>query len=145
MWGKSPNQEIEVICILIGLTGNIFILRASRLMLEFRYYKAKIEESEKAGSHQESNPGHLWLEPPVPTWGKMLWAFRVRKPLSKRFFPDRENFYGRPPARCVTEAFSTICAVHIEDCGGWWLSSCRNSVAEHWLHKPGVLGLTPSD
>ena len=24
--------------------------------------------------------------------------------------------------RCVTEAFSTTCAVHIEDCGDWWLS-----------------------
>ena len=21
---------------------------------------------------------------------------------------------------------------------GWWLSGCRSSVAEHWLHKPGV-------
>ena len=30
---------------------------------EFRYYGAKIEESEKAGSHRKSNPGHLWLEP----------------------------------------------------------------------------------
>ena len=28
---------------------------------EFRYYEVKIEESEKVGSHQESNPGHLWL------------------------------------------------------------------------------------
>ena len=28
-------------------------------------YEAKIEESEKAGSHLESNPGHLWLELPV--------------------------------------------------------------------------------
>ena len=28
-------------------------------------YEAKVEESEKAGSHWESNPGHLWLEPPV--------------------------------------------------------------------------------
>ena len=36
--------------------------------------------------------------------------------------------------------FSSTCAVHIEDCGGWWLSGCRSSVAEHWLHKPGVLG-----
>ena len=27
--------------------------------------RVKIEESEKAGSHRESNPGHLWLEPPV--------------------------------------------------------------------------------
>ena len=26
--------------------------------------------------------------------------------------------------------FSTTCAVHIEDCGGWWLSGCCNSVAE---------------
>ena len=31
-----------------------------------------------------------------------------------------------------------------EDCESWWLSSCRNSVAEHWLHKPGVLGLIHS-
>ena len=44
------------------------VLGASCLTLEineFRCYEAKIEESEKAGSHQESNPGHLWLEPPV--------------------------------------------------------------------------------
>ena len=27
--------------------------------------EAKIEKSEKADSHQESNPGHLWLEPPI--------------------------------------------------------------------------------
>ena len=32
---------------------------------EFRCYEVKIEESEKAGSRRESNPGHLWLEPPV--------------------------------------------------------------------------------
>ena len=32
---------------------------------KFGCYVAKIEESEKAGSCQESNPGHLWLEPPV--------------------------------------------------------------------------------
>ena len=32
---------------------------------EFRCYEAKIEESEKAGSRRESNPGHPWLEPPV--------------------------------------------------------------------------------
>ena len=33
--------------------------------------------------------------------------------------------------RCTTEAFSTTCAVHIEDCERWWLSGCRSSVAEH--------------
>ena len=32
---------------------------------ELRCYEAKIEESEKAGSCQESSPGDLWLEPPV--------------------------------------------------------------------------------
>ena len=34
--------------------------------------------------------------------------------------------------RCATEAFGTTCAVHVEDCGGWWLSGCFGSMAEHW-------------
>ena len=38
--------------------------------------------------------------------------------------------------------FSTVCAVY-RDSEGWWLSSCRSSVTEHWLHKPGVMGLIP--
>ena len=33
--------------------------------------------------------------------------------------------------------------VYIEDCEGWWFSGCHSSVAEHWLHKPGVFGLIP--
>ena len=37
------------------------------------------------------------------------------------------------------------CAVHIEDCEGWWLFGCDSLVAEHWLHKPGVLGSIPND
>ena len=41
-------------------------------------------------------------------------------------------------ARCATEAFSTTCAVHIEDCEGRWLAGCRGSVAEHWRLKPEV-------
>ena len=40
------------------------MLEWSVLML-FRCYEAKIEQSEKAGSLQELNPGHLWLELPV--------------------------------------------------------------------------------
>ena len=40
-------------------------LRSECVIKEFRCYEAKIEESEKAGSRWESNPGHLWLEPPV--------------------------------------------------------------------------------
>ena len=41
--------------------------------------------------------------------------------------------------------FSPTCAVHTEDCGGWWLSGCHSSVAEQWLHKSAVLGLIPGD
>ena len=37
----------------------------SVLINEFRCYEAKIEESEKAGSRRESNPGHLLLDLPV--------------------------------------------------------------------------------
>ena len=33
--------------------------------MNIRCYKAKIEESEKAGSRRELNPGHRWFEPPV--------------------------------------------------------------------------------
>ena len=29
-------------------------------------------------------------------------------------------------------------SVHIEDCEGWWLSSCCDSGAEHWQLKPEV-------
>ena len=61
-------------------------------------FEAKIEESEKASSRRELNPG-----------------------------------------------FSTTCAVHIEDCGGWWLSGCHSSVAEDWRLKPDVLGTFPGD
>lgn len=42
--------------------------------------------------------------------------------------------------RVCDEAFNPTCAVHIEDCGSWWWSGCCNSVAEHWLLSPGVLG-----
>ena len=46
-------------------------------------------------------------------------------------------------AEYVTEDFNTTCAVHIEDCEGWWLSGCHSSV-EYCLHKPYVLGSIPS-
>ena len=39
--------------------------RLTLIIREFKCYEVKIEESEKAGSHWESNPGHLWLEPLV--------------------------------------------------------------------------------
>ena len=39
----------------------------------------------------------------------------------------------------ATEAFSTTCAVHIEDCDGWWLSGCHGSVEALVAQARGVL------
>ena len=36
-----------------------------------------------------------------------------------------------------TSGLSHQCSA-TEDCEGWWLSSCRGSVAEHWRLKPEV-------
>ena len=36
----------------------------------------------------------------------------------------------------VPGVVSTTCAVCIEDCEGWWSSSCHGSVAVHWQLKP---------
>ena len=35
-----------------------------------------------------------------------------------------------------------LCAVHIEDCEGWWLLAFVAQWQEHWRLKPGVLGST---
>ena len=37
-------------------------VQATEKINESRCFEAKIEKREKAGSCQESNPGHLWLE-----------------------------------------------------------------------------------
>ena len=42
-------------------------------------------------------------------------------------------------ARCVTEAFSTTCAVHIEDCECRLLFGCHGAVAENWQLNPEVV------
>ena len=39
-------------------------------------------------------------------------------------------------ARCVTETFSTTCAVHVKQCEDWRLYGFRGSVADHWRLKP---------
>ena len=66
---------------------------------EFRCYEVKTEESEKAGSHRESNPGHLWLEPPVEpverTYAEWFTQFsRLGK--NPWVLPDGENFPVNP-------------------------------------------------
>ena len=74
-----------------------------------------------------------------------LSLFRLRKPLSMgSFLMDR--ILQSIPNRVLTAHtewlldawLSPTCAVHVEDCEGWWLFVCHSSVAEHWLHKPGV-------
>ena len=83
---------------------------------EFRCYEGKIEESEKAGSHRELNPGYLWLEPPV----LCHWTTTA----------------GQPPTLTIlhmyctggTEWLSCTPGSHTEDYEGWWLSDCRVSV-----------------
>ena len=53
------------VTVLMTLT-DVFPTTAETINInEFRCYGVKLEESEKATSGQESNPGHLWLEPPV--------------------------------------------------------------------------------
>ena len=48
--------------------------------------------------------------------------------------------------RCETGACQYhLCSIYIQNCEAWWLSSCRKSVAEHWLYKPGVLGSIPGN
>ena len=58
------SQWLQEAGVMVGAydKNEAVLLRASCLTLEikeFRCYKAKIEESEKAGSCLESNPGHL--------------------------------------------------------------------------------------
>ena len=40
--------------------------------------------------------------------------------------------------KCVWSNPVFLQCIHIEDCEGWWLSSCRGSVAEHWWLKSEV-------
>ena len=123
---------------------------------EFRCYVAKIEESVKGRQPLGVEPRTplAWATSALPvSYGNRtitnphLWVFRVRKPLSmgsflmERIFqstPMKFTQYIRVAARCATEAFSTTCAVHIEDCKDWWLSGCHSSVAERWRLKPEV-------
>ena len=47
--------------------------------------------------------------------------------------------------RYVTKTINIICAVHLKNCEGWWLSTCHGSMVEHWQLKPGALGSHPSN
>ena len=67
----------------------------------------KIEESEKAGSRWDSNPGHLTCAASALPLSYNNWT--------------------------TTSPHSPL----------YVYTAQVSSVAEHWLHKPGVLGLIP--
>ena len=107
---------------------------------EFRYYEAKVE---KVGSHRELNPGYLWIEQPVPAieprlpdnhqlsiycTGSTEWLSRT---------PGSHSVCACRHSMCSQNSITT-CAVHIEYCEGWWLASCRSSMAEQRRLKPEV-------
>ena len=123
---------------------------------DFRCYEAKIEENEKASSCQEPNPGpwqplsicrqnsvrdspenSLHQERNYAEW---FTHSKCSEHLASRWsyeakIEESEKVWLRPS---VTEAFSTTCAVHIEDVESWWLSGYCGSVAEHCRLKPEV-------
>ena len=68
---------------------------------------------------------------------KNLGVWSENREVKGRQFCWESNPSAYWVGRCVSlRHFSTTCAVHIEDCKGWWFSGCHNSVAEHQLHKP---------
>ena len=82
-----------------------------------------------------------------PAWGKMILAFRVRKPLRMGTFMIERIFQSTPNGILMahTEWLPMwdwsiqyhLCRTY-RGCGGWWLSGCRGSVEEHWRLKPEV-------
>ena len=85
-----------------------------------------------------------------PAWGKIIKVFIVRKPLSVGSFLMERMIWSKiltPHTEWLPGVWLRASPVrcNIGDCEGWWLSSCRRSVVEYWLHKPGVLVLTPGD
>ena len=109
---------------------------------ELGCYEAKIEESEKAGSRRELNPGHLWLEPPVFCHLATISGQPPTLTILYMYYTGGTECPSRTPgshsACAVRTPLGVDRKIHIEDCEGWWLSCCRGSAAEHWRLKPEV-------
>ena len=63
---RKPNAcKLKCDCCLLSFSNFLHTCTVEantiRLIIKFRCYEAKIEESEKAGSRWELNQGHLWL------------------------------------------------------------------------------------
>ena len=123
--------------------GEYWHLRQDELVLELW---GEIEGSEKAGSRQELNPGHLWLEPPVLCpWATIYANQTTTNPLyvvilnaSVAHLAATQYVLSENSLNQEFRCYEAKIAVHMEDCEGWWLSGCCSSVAEHWRLKPEV-------
>ena len=73
--------------------------------------------------------------------GSLSLSSRLGEPMPSVFLIIVKCLSGRCQV-CNRDIISvaTTHAVHKEYCKGWWLFSCRSSVAEHWKLN-GVLGL----
>ena len=66
-WWTVHNAKVVPLHIYLYLTLNAQSILPHAGNKEFRCYETKIVESEKAGSHQKSNPGHLaWVTSALP-------------------------------------------------------------------------------
>ena len=90
-----------------------------------------------------------WLEPPV----LCHWATVTKQPPALTILyvyctggtEMPQSHILAATQYVLSELGQGLTTSNIEDCEGWWLSGCCSSVAEHWLHKPGILGSIPGD
>ena len=108
-----------------------------------------IEGSEKVGSGRQLNRTLLaWAASALPLShnSRTNALFRVRKNTQHGFFPDGENFTVNPltahtewlPGVRMRHSVPPLQYIALGDCGGWWLSGCCGSVAEHLRLKLDV-------
>ena len=103
--------------------------KLSQLLYISRCYEAKIEESEKLGRQS------LGIKSRTPGLCSQYSATEPRWPANHQ--PSQSSI--------CTAAQVELKSLSRTGCEGWWLAGHRGSLAEHWLHKPGVLGSIPGD
>ena len=133
-WGKWKGQQspgIKPRTPGLHSTGVLGSIASDCWSFTFLYFHLK-----------NSNLSLFQRETKVPT-------IKTEKNTQNGFSLDGENFPSTPTevlmahSVCLPGVRLRLPSVCIYK--GWWLSSCRSSVAEHWQLKPGVLVLIPSD
>ena len=105
IWNAELPLRGGLINALCRLLAQIFkhLFRASCLMLErkeFRCYEVKMEGNEKTGSHWDSNPGHLCLEPPV----LRHWGTTAEPPPALIILCSVTECLSRTPGRALADS-----------------------------------------